>query len=154
MVGSSPLSRGIPIEANRSRYQDRIIPALAGNTLGERGQKPEKEDHPRSRGEYSSTASRSRMGGGSSPLSRGIRGVDADTAYQVRIIPALAGNTHVTREPSTHQQDHPRSRGEYAGGEVGEGLSPGSSPLSRGILLWAIGLPTISRIIPALAGNT
>ena len=51
-AGSSPLSRGIRWDRDPQRLQRGIIPALAGNTsVG--GRLPRKrQDHPRSRGEY------------------------------------------------------------------------------------------------------
>ena len=50
--------------------------------------------------------------------------------------------------------DHPRSRGEYSISKVNSPLLPGSSPLSRGILILTASSLLIRRIIPALAGNT
>ena len=76
-----------------------IIPALAGNTISTPGWIRTRSDHPRSRGEYARGAFHRPPQLGSSPLSRGIRGVDTDTAYQVRIIPALAGNTSMLLRP-------------------------------------------------------
>ena len=73
--------------------QDRIIPALAGNTSAWRMPLPDDRDHPRSRGEYSSTKSGSLSSQGSSPLSRGIRNLKVNILECSRIIPALAGNT-------------------------------------------------------------
>ena len=91
---------------------------------------------------------------GSSPLSRGIRVLGDGRFFVVRIIPALAGNTKSGTGLLIAATDHPRSRGEYLIMDIGEELSCGSSPLSRGI---HGGTPTPRggrRIIPALAGNT
>ena len=52
MWGSSPLSRGIPVDPARRRGHVGIIPALAGNTPVGRCLGVEQWDHPRSRGEY------------------------------------------------------------------------------------------------------
>ena len=72
------------------------------------------QDHPRSRGEYEEAIKLGTNTTGSSPLSRGILdGVDASSG-EVRIIPALAGNTASLRPPGVFHPDHPRSRGEYA----------------------------------------
>ena len=91
---------------------------------------------------------------GSSPLSRGIRCDRINYVRVLRIIPALAGNTHSPSQRTRDAGDHPRSRGEYWTRPAGVLVAYGSSPLSRGI-------PTSSgsgmcwiRIIPALAGNT
>ena len=75
-------------------------------------------------------------------------------ARQLRIIPALAGNTVNIPPRGVKHRDHPRSRGEYTDAElVGEGVY-GSSPLSRGILPCAAWATLADGIIPALAGNT
>ena len=72
--GSSPLSRGI-LSASPLRFSAyRIIPALAGNTSRASALLRKMTDHPRSRGEYDVLAAASAIPGGSSPLSRGIRG--------------------------------------------------------------------------------
>ena len=173
--GSSPLSRGIPGVSAVRCQAPRIIPALAGNTMGMRVLHTAHE--------------------GSSPLSRGIHHPARRHPLGRRIIPALAGNTVNTRSASSADRDHPRSRGEYvlrpathphdAGssplsrgirggawvqsvgmwdhprsrGEYRRGAtscrrSRGSSPLSRGILTHAGEFRKRRGIIPALAGNT
>ena len=91
---------------------------------------------------------------GSSPLSRGILVRACEKLRQLRIIPALAGNTQNDRSTREGCQDHPRSRGEYS---VLGAMSPtgfGSSPLSRGIPPIGGEDTQLVRIIPALAGNT
>ena len=132
-LGSSPLSRGIRIDQIIKSHRGRIIPALAGNTRpgGRRG--GERQDHPRSRGEYRFHAHRSPMDRGSSPLSRGILLECSQCLGCGGIIPALAGNTTVARQHAVTPSDHPRSRGEYASISLLDKLQTGSSPLSRGI---------------------
>ena len=70
--GSSPLSRGILVMVVMSGSCPGIIPALAGNTSGRAMRSLPVADHPRSRGEYTSPATRRGFSLGSSPLSRGI----------------------------------------------------------------------------------
>ena len=111
-----------------------IIPALAGNTPDPWHYLVADGDHPRSRGEYSSSRSKVPYGAGSSPLSRGILFVDLANGNVDGIIPALAGNTWEDWIPRTPLWDHPRSRGEYYACSVARRLCVG--------------------IIPALAGNT
>ena len=134
--------------------QGRIIPALAGNTIRHINRDFTLRDHPRSRGEYRIGGKHAEAGQGSSPLSRGIR-IDRDLSLRdIRIIPALAGNTKPRQCGDGAESDHPRSRGEYATAPYSHSPRGGSSPLSRGIrgLYY---LDTIKRrIIPALAGNT
>ena len=51
-------------------------------------------------------------------------------------------------------QDHPRSRGVYAGAGFGFMVGAGSSPLARGLLTASDELVRAGRIIPARAGFT
>ena len=154
MAGSSPLSRGIPRPSAAPAPHTGIIPALAGNTVRRTNTLNPSTDHPRSRGEYSTTTSRRRPASGSSPLSRGIPLPYATTRGGSRIIPALAGNTGLRGPQGWGCWDHPRSRGEYVAPANPIQLVPGSSPLSRGILNGPRGRCWGFWIIPALAGNT
>ena len=72
----------------------RIIPALAGNTLGSPEYRSKNRDHPRSRGEYALVGGAIPSVVGSSPLSRGIRRALDIICAPEGIIPALAGNTY------------------------------------------------------------
>ena len=111
--GSSPLSRGILLHHTISQLILGIIPALAGNTKTQGNTRPPDTDHPRSRGEYVHGAFRINRTSGSSPLSRGIRVSKNTWVFNVRIIPALAGNTSNVCAIPRFVADHPRSRGEY-----------------------------------------
>ena len=112
-VGSSPLSRGIQLPGQAGEPDERIIPALAGNTGAVKDGCFAVADHPRSRGEYGPQAPRGSSNRGSSPLSRGILIGAEEEAKKLGIIPALAGNTHVLPHGFPAGCDHPRSRGEY-----------------------------------------
>ena len=133
---------------------ERIIPALAGNTGTPLPLALCNGDHPRSRGEYPRYNHENVTEHGSSPLSRGIQPRALLRQRPGRIIPALAGNTIPSHSTRAMYQDHPRSRGEYAGFRCLIGLGVGSSPLSRGILICNEPFCFVLRIIPALAGNT
>ena len=74
-MGSSPLSRGIRAAVWARVRPLGIIPALAGNTTQRLDEGDGPGDHPRSRGEYAEVSIPPELLGGSSPLSRGIRGV-------------------------------------------------------------------------------
>ena len=152
--GSSPLSRGILKLLDRYCPGIRIIPALAGNTRGAEHRRGSGRDHPRSRGEYWLTLLLWRVSLGSSPLSRGIPSIRITDPNGLRIIPALAGNTLALLVARDATEDHPRSRGEYNIPIPLLGAGIGSSPLSRGIRMRVVDRSMISRIIPALAGNT
>ena len=154
LVGSSPLSRGIPDWFHRRRATPRIIPALAGNTSAASPKPTPTPDHPRSRGEYAGDTWEGIKNWGSSPLSRGIHPPGLSTSRRGGIIPALAGNTPALGVGVAGGQDHPRSRGEYVLGVGAAQRQRGSSPLSRGILTSIHTGLGVSRIIPALAGNT
>ena len=152
--GSSPLSRGILRWLIWDYYNDRIIPALAGNTNCCFNCTAIIRDHPRSRGEYKVSGLVTMEPLGSSPLSRGIHGNQCTYQVSERIIPALAGNTRTACRTQPQPPDHPRSRGEYYDAALESLYDAGSSPLSRGIPLKATTQPTPPGIIPALAGNT
>ena len=112
------------------------------------------QDHPRSRGEYFGFRHACLKTRGSSPLSRGIHLEKSVPLLILRIIPALAGNTHFQPPGVRHTLDHPRSRGEYHASVSPANPIQGSSPLSRGILAGSRDFFKPYRIIPALAGNT
>ena len=152
--GSSPLSRGILGGLSQMASGNRIIPALAGNTLLNATATRTGGDHPRSRGEYTATDTATHANPGSSPLSRGIRPLGALPHRNGRIIPALAGNTPCRCWNATSTTDHPRSRGEYPAFRFFSDFLYGSSPLSRGIPVRSDEFVHLVRIIPALAGNT
>ena len=152
--GSSPLSRGIPPREEIELFIDRIIPALAGNTIIHRHEYLFDEDHPRSRGEYTVTPGNVTDYDGSSPLSRGIHEGVWNCKMTPGIIPALAGNTSSGCWMLCSGKDHPRSRGEYVQPFTKNDSYTGSSPLSRGIQFVLQTVLNDGRIIPALAGNT
>ena len=152
--GSSPLSRGIRWHPRRRLGHRRIIPALAGNTHEDSAYVFSVRDHPRSRGEYLVLEGNRRVSAGSSPLSRGIPSQSGVSTRLERIIPALAGNTRTSSADRTRCRDHPRSRGEYTAKLRQHPATPGSSPLSRGILPEPGAHLDQLGIIPALAGNT
>ena len=154
---------------------ERIIPALAGATAAGVVEDFVDGDHPRSREGHPARNLTESDGKGSSPLSRGPRGLRVQVPQPVRIIPALAG---ATRTPAAFRycgEDHPRSRGGHLRLTEDRALIRGSSPLSRGPLTvpWdTVTFPSGSsplsrgprrtrgaqvgarRIIPALAGAT
>ena len=110
--------------------------------------------HPRSRGEHDRRQPVIICIIGSSPLSRGTRGMTVSPYGRLRFIPALAGNTCSSRVCRYSPPVHPRSRGEHLLEQISKKTDSGSSPLSRGTrLLWGEGEGTL-RFIPALAGNT
>ena len=94
------------------------------------------------------------IGGGSSPLARGLPEVLVDLVHGPGIIPARAGFTNRHSRCRTHAQDHPRSRGVYASVACASAFAAGSSPLARGLQDQEPDRRKRRRIIPARAGFT
>ena len=77
------------------------------------------------------------------------KGIVAD-----RIIPARAGFTSFPRMDAHYGEDHPRSRGVYIEYERPTEINDGSSPLARGLQMYALYSKPRPGIIPARAGFT
>ena len=133
-LGSSPLARGLPRSIRSNRTRPRIIPARAGFTDFSPMITHLKEDHPRSRGVYGGGFTSSANSSGSSPLARGLPGMDSWSVSSSRIIPARAGFTSDDEPRKPDLTDHPRSRGVYAATPRMAARIVGSSPLARGLL--------------------
>ena len=91
---------------------------------------------------------------GSSPLVRGKPGFVDFRHDSLRIIPACAGQTGLCLSRSHRRSDHPRLCGANTRACPARFPRSGSSPLVRGkprTRCWSL---TISRIIPACAGQT
>ena len=92
-TGSSPLARGLHPTAVSGDWEVGIIPARAGFTCVAGCGRAGREDHPRSRGVYSSGVSMRKRTSGSSPLARGLPRRGFLKGYEAGIIPARAGFT-------------------------------------------------------------
>ena len=92
-LGSSPLARGLLLIQVGAQPVDRIIPARAGFTVSHFRIGVPSQDHPRSRGVYSSPPWSPWVSTGSSPLARGLLTVVVVAIGALRIIPARAGFT-------------------------------------------------------------
>ena len=152
--GSSPLARGLLTTSCLAIPRTGIIPARAGFTPPASLIFTILQDHPRSRGVYTSTSSRWRRRSGSSPLARGLLPELRPLDSWSRIIPARAGFTRRQPLPGRHSSDHPRSRGVYETGWRRGGRHLGSSPLARGLPRSGKINALLDRIIPARAGFT
>ena len=152
--GSSPLARGLPPTACSVGGSNGIIPARAGFTPLRTRSPDLRQDHPRSRGVYTSPPAHTAFLQGSSPLARGLQIMLYGYGLTQRIIPARAGFTTVFGAGWAKGADHPRSRGVYSRKMMGGGSVSGSSPLARGLLAITRNTLTQSRIIPARAGFT
>ena len=152
--GSSPLTRGTLADGVEPTRKVRIIPAYAGNTVGETLRRTGWKDHPRLRGEHFDPITAKRWPPGSSPLTRGTRAGGHDQSRRAGIIPAYAGNTTPGRRHPSMLADHPRLRGEHLLTGPRSPRWTGSSPLTRGTLQGRPVTRPRPRIIPAYAGNT
>ena len=152
--GSSPLARGLPRARRPRTTATRIIPARAGFTCEDIQRAANEEDHPRSRGVYPADDPDAVRAWGSSPLARGLRPPGAAGPAGRGIIPARAGFTDRRGGRPGGDRDHPRSRGVYMDPAVRSALSPGSSPLARGLRRSERRAHSRVRIIPARAGFT
>ena len=131
--GSSPHARGLRKGPGRGQGLRRIIPARAGFTRSARSQSLLRRDHPRTRGVYSSTATRTVFLAGSSPHARGLHHSSILRELHHGIIPARAGFTRRNDPRIQRHWDHPRPRGVYLRCRYHRYSSGGSSPHARGL---------------------
>ena len=133
-LGSSPRMRGTPALRHTNKPLYRFIPAHAGNTRSSRPVSTPRPVHPRACGEHVLMPDEDDWEDGSSPRMRGTRAAASATAASRTV--------------------HPRACGEHARPlPVGE-QPAGSSPRMRGTRFSPQPLFSISRFIPAHAGNT
>ena len=152
--GSSPLTRGKPVNNERAEGHSGLIPAHAGKTKTCGACLSHSPAHPRSRGENELTDYVGDDDNGSSPLTRG-KLVAALTALGIaRLIPAHAGKTRARGVCRVAHAAHPRSRGENNGQPGQKLVLRGSSPLTRGKRRGDSRCFLRVRLIPAHAGKT
>ena len=111
-LGSSPLTRGKPVEDVSGRDAGRLIPAHAGKTAATARAAPSSEAHPRSRGENALISVSLGADMGSSPLTRGKPSAIRVARDALGLIPAHAGKTLTMTFRLDRLGAHPRSRGE------------------------------------------
>ena len=112
-LGSSPLTRGAPPAMFRCYAGAGLIPAHAGSTPIAAIHAVQHRAHPRSRGEHEPRMCGSGGSCGSSPLTRGALCSGLGIRLPPRLIPAHAGSTDHSAEPTAGGWAHPRSRGEH-----------------------------------------
>ena len=110
--GSSPRVRGTDRGYAIERYQDRFIPACAGNSIHKHPARLGQTVHPRVCGEQLTTAARGYTNGGSSPRVRGTVQIGKIVIDDLRFIPACAGNSLSSSDSSAQSVVHPRVCGE------------------------------------------
>ena len=131
-----------------------IIPAYAGNTAHGTASPAPCQDHPRIRGEHKGIVLDNGSAVGSSPHTRGTLRHAVSVLRELGIIPAYAGNTFIHQRLSVFKGDHPRIRGEHVMSTASPKTRGGSSPHTRGTLVFSRDNHTCVGIIPAYAGNT
>ena len=153
-TGSSPLTRGKPPNPAKVLGRRGLIPAHAGKTRPKPQRRRAERAHPRSRGENRVQARRTRLGSGSSPLTRGKHLRATAGTEMCGLIPAHAGKTTFRGASGRRGWAHPRSRGENADTRARRYGTPGSSPLTRGKPTRDADGRTVLGLIPAHAGKT
>ena len=152
--GSSPLTRGKRPRAQPLHASQRLIPAHAGKTPRRHRVAASLPAHPRSRGENGRCSLSFSLLRGSSPLTRGKRGLVVACEVGARLIPAHAGKTLWWLRNSRMVWAHPRSRGENSASALAFSRPHGSSPLTRGKRSVTVPVNITARLIPAHAGKT
>ena len=152
--GSSPLTRGKPINGHIVVGPAGLIPAHAGKTFAPRTIGVCLRAHPRSRGENHECFGGALACDGSSPLTRGKHRRIRHSERRRRLIPAHAGKTVQVYVGDREGGAHPRSRGENIPCASATCDARGSSPLTRGKRTGNREQGITPRLIPAHAGKT
>ena len=152
--GSSPHSRGTRGHGADAVQDTGLIPAFAGNTFTSIRRQRRSRAHPRIRGEHVTPEGGLIVDPGSSPHSRGTRRGGRRGRCGRGLIPAFAGNTSFVCARRLTTTAHPRIRGEHTTVEVDVRTCEGSSPHSRGTLVFHVKQSSPGGLIPAFAGNT
>ena len=112
-IGSPPHTRELLDLPVRVVRRMRITPAYAGTTRIRPADRGDVQDHPRIRGNYYRRRRSIWTTAGSPPHTRELLDMCAGSGALIRITPAYAGTTLVTRDYDGREEDHPRIRGNY-----------------------------------------
>ena len=153
-LGSSPLTRGKPVDASRPRRPAGLIPTHAGKTNMDVEPSRGSWAHPHSRGENVLRWAQPGLTLGSSPLTRGKPAGTSSITRMEGLIPTHAGKTLAGRFYRWNQGAHPHSRGENAKARGYRTMCMGSSPLTRGKLVAPRADLLREGLIPTHAGKT
>ena len=152
--GSPPRVRGkLHVHTMQAREQ-RITPACAGKTAGDRRIRTAGADHPRVCGENLAATQIFSTFVGSPPRVRGKPVVRFGRQQSYRITPACAGKTRGGGRDYGCAADHPRVCGENSRHFLKLLLPVGSPPRVRGKRQTGEGREGRRRITPACAGKT
>ena len=136
------------------QIERRFIPAGAGNSPDDSLPKTKAAVYPRWRGELCFPTTNLAMLRGLSPLARGTLELLMLSKYQLRFIPAGAGNSANNRPLLDPTTVYPRWRGELAENSQNNAITAGLSPLARGTQQQQYFPQCCQRFIPAGAGNS
>ncbi len=152
--GLSPLARGTRISDNADYFDERFIPAGAGNSPPIYRYPEKYAVYPRWRGELVTFAWIDNSRTGLSPLARGTPTASGGPRPEPRFIPAGAGNSASGGEKRHGPSVYPRWRGELAMRSDSSRRASGLSPLARGTPADRLAATVLPRFIPAGAGNS
>ncbi|APH59716.1 Hypothetical protein GbCGDNIH7_1372 [Granulibacter bethesdensis] len=131
-----------------------FLPAQAGNTSKALVTRISMPVHPSAGGEHFNELQSFGENTGSSPRRRGTHISSLACSYNIRFIPAQAGNTCQRTADTKLSPVHPRAGGEHDPLRDSPVRRVGSSPRRRGTHSLPLMWHQISRFIPAQAGNT
>ena len=131
----------------------RITPAQAGKSQGDRADRGAEQDHPRTGGEKKCDQQQSRAGQGSPPHRRGKECVDAASEVDRGITPAQAGKRSGRFPAGPRRWDHPRMGGEKRPAFSMMDSVSGSPPRGRGKGFCHHCVILVDGITPAQAGK-
>ena len=152
--GSSPQVRGRLGCADGSGHLRGLIPAGAGQTVGQSPEPPARRAHPRRCGADVKQVQAQADMAGSSPQVRGRRRHPLNLRTTGGLIPAGAGQTCFGQFLPVHLRAHPRRCGADCSAVPPESLRGGSSPQVRGRLVLETRRRRGPGLIPAGAGQT
>ena len=130
--GSPPHTRGKGKDRFPALWRSRITPAHAGKSSDTDAFEGRRWDHPRTRGEKSSTITASLFLTGSPPHTRGKVSVLPRSESPEGITPAHAGKRKLGTVLRQASRDHPRTRGEKKIFTPFSVTTLGSPPHTRG----------------------
>ena len=131
LEGSPPHVREL-LYIELDEYGERgITPARAGTTSIKLGVGTEREDHPRTCGNYRMAKVRTLVAEGSPPHVRELPSAWPNQHCRRRITPARAGTTEFFKSDHHDPRDHPRTCGNYALHGLADGRGQGSPPHVR-----------------------